>query len=542
MAKYSIVEPKVDIIDYCPKVVDKDGKVILTPDDIISLSSQRVRNNLDMYQNLKKMEQENTDIRKKLRGTTIGSTGRGHASATTSIDVAIDFRGTCSKLVDSMFTTAKFGTSLMPSGRATGINRDQIVIPEAISRASEKVQEVYVKASEYNIDLYEKLLSRGIKQDAAGKIVQYGIYGGGFTVMPLETIIGFALDYELNPEAIPEEGKQILQQIEYSMKRIGASQTYAARKNAARATYPNPNIFKFSENHISDLLQEYPEIFMNPKIIHLKNLESKSRDNALDMIYQRQTEILSTPQGVIENWRKLMVDRKDLINEYNLTVEVHLASVIPWRVWGELKRHRTVPQNAESIYKAINRAKDALYAHDIAYLEHPEEYVQELEKVISIPPSIKADKELLKDWVKAYWQSFLAYDFLTTNGIKESDAVQVIPRGIKLGVEKVPDLFNLTNGYYPVRLCGTAEEEMRRNTLYESNLIKKALNNPSINQHIVPKCAYVGFCLEPWTKYCHAIEPHIKFGYTEETHVFFEKARKLAIEATESDIYSHTEI
>ncbi len=538
---YATVEPRIEIIDYCPKVVDKDGKVILTPDNIIALSSMRVRNNLNMYQNLKKMEEGDKDIGKKLKTTTIGSTGRGHASATTSIYVAIDFGGTCSKLVDSMFTGAKFGTSLMPSGRATGINREQIVIPKAIAEHPDaEVRRIYIEASEYNIDLYEKLLAREVNQDAAGKIVQYGIYGGGFTVMPLETIIGFALDYELNPKAIPEEGKQILKQIEHSMKRIGASQTYAARKNAARASYPNPNIFKFSDNHISDLVKEHPEILVNPRIIHLKNLESKRRDLSLEDSLEFGKEIRQDPKQVIENWQKFLVDRKDIVDAYNLTSEVQIASVIPWRVWGEVKRHRTMPQNAESIYLAVDRAKNVLYETD---LDNPGKNLERLEQVISIPPSIKSDPENLKDWVKAYYQSFKAYDSLSQlkYGISLSDTIQVIPRGVKLGVEKVIDLFNLTNGYYPLRLCGTAEEEMRRNTIYEVELIKNAIGNPAINNQIVPKCAYIGFCLESWKKCCHAIDKHIGFEYTEEIHQFFEKARKLAIDMTLSEIGSSEE-
>lgn len=532
--KYQTIEPKVEIAYYGPEI-KIENQENLAPEKVVALASMMTYNNQNMTQNVYRIRSEEKDLDKTLKTTTVGSTGRGHASMTTSQFVWLAFGGTCSKLVDSMFTSAKFGTSLMPSGRRTGINKDQIVIPKAIAESNEQVQEIYVKASEYNIEIYEKLLAKGVKQDAAGKVVQYGIAGGGFTGMPLETIIGFALDYEFNPIAIPEEGKQIMRQLEQSMKKIGMSQTYAARKNAARATYPNPNIFKFGYNHIADLIEEDPEILKHPKIIHVKNLESKKRDLKLKELYETAQLILKSPQQVIDNWQSFLINRKNLIDDYNTTIEVHLASAIPWRVWGEVKRHRTMLQNAESIYLAIDRAKKVLYSID---LENPEKDMEKIEQVISIPPQIKSDKENLRDWVKAYYQSFKAYDSLSElgNGLELSDAVQVIPRGVKLGVEKILDPFNLTNGYCPLRLCGTAEEEMKRSTIYEVELIKKALNNDALAAQIIPKCGYIGFCLEPWKKCCHAIDKYVGFDYIEEVHQGFEKARRQAIEKTLAEI------
>ena len=234
----------------------------------------------------------------------------------------------------------------------------------------------------------------------------------------------------------------------------------------------------------------------------------------------------------------LLNKTQELTDDYNTTIEAQIASAVALRVFSEIKRHRTLGLGVESIYNAIKRACGLFREGEIIYIDNPEKNIGKLEQIFSIPPAIKSNNENLRDWVKSQWESLLAYEFLTENGIPESDAVQVIPRGINLGVEKVLDLYNLGIGYSSIRSCGTAEEEMRRRTKDEIRLSKEAINNPAINYQMITKCAYVGFCMEQWKKCCHAIDQYVGFGYTEEVHKRFDRERRKAIESIISEIGS----
>jgi len=69
-----------------------------------------------------------------------------------------------------------------------------------------------------------------------------------------------------------------------------------------------------------------------------------------------------------------------------------------------------------------------------------------------------------------------------------------------------------------LRLCPTAEEEMRRNTIRETAQIKNALSKKGLgflNKFIVPKCGIVGFC--PEEKSCPMILSSVK-NYNEKFH------------------------
>jgi len=75
----------------------------------------------------------------------------------------------------------------------------------------------------------------------------------------------------------------------------------------------------------------------------------------------------------------------------------------------------------------------------------------------------------------------------------------MVPRGIKLNIVQHYNLYNLIAGYYPLRLCTTAEEELRRLSISEVNAIKSLLHQENMDYlawHIAPKCYDVGFCLE----------------------------------------------
>ena len=96
-----------------------------------------------------------------------------------------------------------------------------------------------------------------------------------------------------------------------------------------------------------------------------------------------------------------------------------------------------------------------------------------------------------------------------------SDAIMVVPRGLKLLTFKRFNLYNFLEGYIPLRLCGTAENEMRAITEIEFGKIKEQLPE-YFAKNIGPKCASVGFCMEK--KPCGKIRDYVGFEYTSEIH------------------------
>lgn len=531
MKEYSIIDPKVQIVDYGPKLIDpKTGKILMTPDQIVALSSGWTYKNTDVFQNYDSLKKEEKDLNEAAKKILIQSAGRGHASLSTSIGMWLNIQNS-SKMVDSYFTGANFGSSLMPSGRRTGINLDQIVMPANISRASSEIQETYVKASEHNIKTYEELMTAGIKQDAAGKIVQYGIAGGGFMWLPLETLVGFSRDIENNLLWIPREIPEIIEQIENKFSELGMGMTYSARKGAARLSYPWPTIFKsdIEKSPISKSIAIDKSMRQAPKIIKISGLDYSKREQVFAEYLTYLQNSLSSPESIQENWETALQRGGELTKAFNSTLELKIGSAIPWRVWGEVKRHRTMHQNPESIYSAIERARE-FFGRESDFISK----LSEFEEYVSIPPEIKKNPELAKKWLQAFYQSFYAYDQLVKRKIPKPDALQIIPRGLKIGNEKTLDLYNLMFGYFSLRLCGTAEEEMKRMSQQEFKLIQDSFEIPSqIKSLIRPKCGYVGFCLEPWAKCknCMQVQKYIPFEYTEQAHIQFESARKENINA-----------
>lgn len=117
-----------------------------------------------------------------------------------------------------------------------------------------------------------------------------------------------------------------------------------------------------------------------------------------------------------------------------------------------------------------------------------------------------------------------AYDSFVRAGIPKSDAIQIVPRGLKFGVVKTFNLYNLTLGYMSLRLCSSAEPEMKKITGQEAKLVK---DSPMISQStkkiIAPKCHYTGFCHEE--KFCGQITK-VNPSYTQEFHSAFRKERQ----------------
>ncbi len=532
----AIINPKVEVVSYGPVLeveTDEGKKITITPDEFVYGAANITYKDTGALRELIDLKKSDVDISKKVKKMLIKVGGSGHASMATTPGFWGFIEGDSSKFVDSIFTTAVFGSSLMPSGRRVPITKEAILVPKSIADKGKELTDLYLKQSEENINAYEILQTKGVPKEEAAKIVQYGHKGGGFMFMPLETLIHFSKLAERDPEAMPEEGKEVISQLEEFVKENGMGTIYEARKQAPRTGCVHPNIFRdvkgLNENYAEEFLRISTEnsndLFYNSQLVSSDINISSVLFKRINEYLKKREEIFKSPLSVKEGWNNLLSNLEEIVDDFNTATHVKIASNIPWRVWGEVKRHRTLSQDTESIYHAVNRAKEAVFDADLDG-ESPDYW----KKVLSIPNSVEKDSENFKMWRDTFSNSINVYQKLIDSGVKESEAVAIIPRGIKMINIKNFDLYNLTTGYTSLRLCGTAEAEMKSITEGEAKILKSSL--PIIADLIAPKCHYVGFCpeLDYQGAKCRKVNQEIK-NYDEEMHKSLQRDRLNNIES-----------
>lgn len=534
---------KVKFLGITPAFNDKTGT--LNPQEIVALSSQATFKGKSIKNLLKDIIRSGESLKEKLKKTLQRSSLRGHASLSTTPTFCLTYEG--SKFLDSALTGIYFSSSLASSGRRTATTEKEIIYPKRIFQ-NRKAKQIYQKVSERIIQLFNFLLSQGIQKDEASKILQYGIYGTGLIQLPIETIVGLKREYLAEKDWMPEEISLLLKKIEKEVKKLGVDLLYATREAAPRNVYPYPNIFKDpKKTNLVREIQKTERLNEGSKIILIDGLIPQGLKRKLIDLEERRNQTFSFLKKIKEEWAGLLDLLQEILRDYNLALRIKVLSSIPWRVWGEKKRHRTCPQTIESIYYCIERAakkfgkfKKQIQEKTLTHspVERPKgkfgrvegeseslqaglfnkELIKEIEEVFSIPPSIRKNKKLLGKYLSVALEAFEGYQNLIKLKIKPREAIFLIPRAVKLDIIQEYDLYNLLTGYYPLRVCQTAEEEMRRNSLREVVQIKNALTKKGLgllNKFIVPKCQIVGFC--PEEKYCPMILSGVK-NYNEKFH------------------------
>jgi len=565
----NVIDPKVEVVDYGPKrVIDnfldvpfrktdcgeiviprdyltfQDGRLVvsqdrlvprnvMTPDALIyGAAGITFKDTGFLEQAISQMQADHiTD--EQITDSLIASVGGGHASLATTPGVWFAIKGNASKMVDSMFTGAVYESALMPSGRRIPIAKDQIVVPRGIFERGEEALNLYMKTSEANIDAYERLMADGVPKEEAAKIVQYGHRGGGFIAMPLETIVSFARDFKDNPKAFPVEGAEVLRQVEDFISEHGMGKTYFGRVNAPREGFPNPGIFHHYDNLTKIIESNRGDVSEHPIITEESYTLSQEGRAKITEFLKRRAEIFSSPENIERNWKQVLSQLNEIVKEYNNGVSITTVANSPWRVWGEVKRHRTLKQSAESIYHVTNRAVEVV-KRTAGYVREGESedlgwLIDEFGAIFSMPPVVKKDSEKLKYWLNRFVDSLETYDQLRQMGVAESDAVHIIPRGIKIGIEKKFDLYNATLGYLSLRLCNTCEPEMRRTSEQERELMMRSQMPNEVKALLTPKCTYVGFCPEgSYKRCCGKVRSEVP-NYGEEQHKQMQQKRKAEI-------------
>lgn len=497
---------KVKFLGITPVLNDKTG--VLNPQEIVALSSQATFRGKSIKNLLKEIEERGESLEERVKRTLRRSSLRGHASLSTTPALCLTYEG--SKFLDSALTGMTFSSSLMASGRRTATTERDIVFPDKIFN-NKKAKKIYYQIVKNLIQTYNYFLSQGIKKDEVSKILPYGIYGTGIIHLSVESIVGLEREYLLEKTWMPEEVGILINKIKKNLKNFGINLLYATREAAPRPFYPYPNIFKDPQKtNLVRELRKKENLFEGTKLISMDIKITSALKKRLENLERKTKEIFSNFKQIKKGWLNLLAQQQETLRDYNLALKLKVLSAVPWRVWGEKKRHRTCPQIIESIYYCIERTAKVFWKK--------KKSLKGIEKVFSIPPSIKKNPQFLTKYLKVAASAFEGYRKLIELGIPPRETIFLIPRAVKIDILQEYDLYNLLIGYYPLRACQTAEEEMFRNTWQEISQIKKALREKGsgwLNRFLGPKCHLLGFC--PEQKSCNLILGAVK-NYNEKFH------------------------
>lgn len=507
---------KINFLGINPVLKDENGG--LNPESICALGALLTFKGKSAENLKKEADEKGQDMAKKVNTILKNSSLKGHASmATTPV---FSFSYEASKMIDSALTGMVFSSSLMASGRRTDSTYEDIIYPSSISENSQAL-EIYKKASEKILDVFHELLEAGTEKDQASKILQYGVYGTGIISYSVESFNTLKREYEREKKWMPEEIGLFIEAIEEEFKKMGVESLFKSRSLAPRTTYPYPNIFKNPET--VNLAREIANEKLNnaeSEIVSINSLTTNSLKEKMDALRKDLEEIYSDKEILKKNWMKNLEKRAEIARDYQNALDIKIISHLSWRVWGERKRHRTMPMTVDSIYFATKQATSIWkeLADKINSGALNEEEIKKLDIALNIPTNIAANQDLLKKYTQTVLEALIAYEKMIELGIPERDAIFVIPRAIRINVLQDVNFYNLIAGYFPLRLCSTADEQLRRVTRDEAIKIRQKLESMDLgwlNWHIEPKCFNTGFC--PEKNCCWIIKKAVKF-YDENAH------------------------
>lgn len=515
---HKVNDMKITFLGVTPVLKDDTG--YLKPQDIVALSALMTfkgKSVKDLYGETKEKGQ---DINKKVKTIIRKSSLRGHASIATT--PAICFTYEASKFIDSLMTGMIFSSSLMASGRRTNSTIDDIMYPTAIGENKE-AKEIYTKASDENINTLNYLLEEGVIKDEASKILHYGIYGTGIIAYPVESVIAFKKEIEAQGDWMPQEAKLMVEKIEKELKKYGVELIYASRELSGRNVLPYPNPFKDPKksNMARELIDEKDLPKNLTKVVNFSATITKGLEKNAANILKAEKEISSDKDKIKTRWRELLQLRHEYARDYYNALQIKILSSVSWRVWGDKKRHRTVPMTVDSMYYSIDRCRPVFkhFRKKIADKKLTAADIAKIDRVFSMPPAISKNKEHLYRYLNTTLDAFDAYyTLIEKHDVKPSDAIYIIPRGVRLDLIQNYDLYNLIAGYFPLRTCITAEAQLRPMALIEMAKIKELLTKKGLKnlaKLIVTKCQIPHFCLEE--KNCSMIKGRVK-DYSEEYH------------------------
>lgn len=492
----------LDFLGITPVYQEKD--FVLNPEQIVAYSALGAFKGAPIRDLYRETLDKGQDMAVKVKNILRKSSLRGHSSIATTPHLCITYQG--SKFSDLMFTGINFSSSLVSSGRRTEMEPESIVVPSTIEKKG--MINLYVSESTANIEFFKEMIEKGVLRDVASKIVQYGIFGTGILDLPLESVINIKKELETEGDWLPEEAGMLLKIIEKKLVEYGVSDLYQMRAVAPRDAFPYPHVFKNPKNTnlVRELRKKYPgtDSVITSAVVQATDGLRKS----LAELTKKTEKMAKSHSGVIKDWYELQTLRRQICRDYNLAVDLQILQTGSLRSYQDKKRHRTCYLIMESIYYMIEKALKIFKKIKISP-KLTAGQLKKIDEVFYIPPILERDKDLLVKWLQRGAASISAYDQMVKSGVKPSDAVFIIPRAIRMDMIQRFDLYNLISGYYPLRLCTTADELLQRTTEKEALMIRKFVKDklPEMAAEIKVKCHLCGFC--PEEKFCGKIRAMI---------------------------------
>ena len=391
---YKTKDLKMTFLGVIPVLKDETG--YLKPQDLASLSALMTFKGQSVKDLYSEAVEKGQDLNKKVKTIVRKSSLRGHASMATT--PALCFTYEASKFIDSLMTGMVFSSCLMASGRRTDSVPDDIVFPSSIEE-NEEAKKIYLEESTKNIETLNFFLSKKMIKDDASKVLQYGIYGTGIIVYPIESVLAFKKEAEIEGEWMPEEAMMIVREIEKNLEEMGVELIYASRELAARNFYPYPNAFKDPKksNIVRELVEEkgMPEELTS--IIDFNTVITKGLDEKAKEINELANKTKGSLENLKKSWRKVLDARHVLARDYHNSLNVKVLSSVSWRVWGDKRRHRTVPMVADSLYYSMERCVPVFkeMKEKIENKKLSKKDVKKIDRVFTIPVSVERNEEFL---------------------------------------------------------------------------------------------------------------------------------------------------
>lgn len=512
---------KTNIIGFSPRIniknpqlreifQEKCGRDFLGGDEIIAYSQSAVSSEV----NFAELEEEisgDIDSGKPLNETIFKKTatgiGRGHSLGGLT-NVTLGIHGT--KMVDSGLTGICMSRSLVTSGRRRAITTDEIVIPEALLRRKDLLDE-YLKISRDALDEVSKFKEKfgnlkGV--ETANKLLAYNNPADLLIELPLDSLATIANEVEAdksNPNGhfLPRELHTFSDLLPEITDKIGQGIMFGQRIKVPRDTYLHYNVFKdpSKDNYALELGKRHG-MTINP-IVTIEHADFtrgfNKRLKELEKLFE-ETRKITDPKKLHEASMRNMRTMHEFVNEYNGALGLNVIDSISWRVWSEQKRHSTLKQGVESVYSGAGRAYinlreiwpliQKIYQGQVDFNHLPTE---DIEKSIVIDEKLKQQPELLIPYIYHSVRELMMYGKLKKEGLEERDALYMVPRNIRLAAFEKYDLANLIDLELPLRLCSTCEPERQTTSWRKRDAIAEAL--PEIKYFLQPKCN-VGFCTE----------------------------------------------
>ena len=508
------------------RFIEQTGRDFLGGDEHVAYAQTLVSRGVDfdtVEEEILKDIQDGKKIEDITWSKTSTGIGRGHSLGGLS-GVVLGVHGT--KMIDSGLTGFVASRSLTTSSRRRETTEEEIVIPEALMKRKDLLDE-YLSISrdvfKMSKEFKEKFKKLG-GVEVFNKVIPYNNPNDLYIVLPLDTMATLAFEVQNDRKGfLPRELHALNKKLDDIAKQTGINVMHAQRKRVPRDTYLHYTVFKDPElgNYA---LEKGEEVGMSIKPVVLDvSIDftpgfMKGLEYVKSMFEEAKKE--TNPERLYEKSMKGMLAMRDFTGENNEAVRVKVADTLSWRVWSEQKRHATLRQHVESVYSAGPRAYNSmkeLWSRIKAIGEGGEGQLPlgEIDKIIVVDEKLRNNPELLNAYVYHTAKQLMFYGKMIQEGFEERDALYIVPKNIRLRTLENYDLINLIDLEHPLRLCSSCEPERQRNSWAKREVIAQAV--PELDYFLQPKCN-IGMCTEgkPFGP-CGRIRS-LREGYTQELH------------------------